>query len=139
MPISKDHVGRTFPNTTPYEVSRAKIEEFALALGEDNPAYFGPEAIAPPTFAAIIAAQAWDALFADKELGLALHRTIHADQTFEVTRPLRPGDQVSAKLRIDRVRTRGLLDLVTVAVDLSVGEELVCIARSTLIHTREEK
>ncbi|RRD46994.1 MaoC family dehydratase N-terminal domain-containing protein [Tessaracoccus sp. OH4464_COT-324] len=139
MPISSEHVGRTFPDTPPYVVSHAKIAEFARAIGDDNPAYFGEHPIAPPTFAAIIAAQAWDGLFDDDELGLKLHRTIHADQLFEVRRPLRPGDEVVARLTIERVRNRGPLDMVTVAAELRVGEEVVCVARSTLMHTRQEQ
>ena len=57
MPISPEHVGRSYPATKPYRVSRAKIAEFATALGDQNPAYFDEDSpIAPPTFAAVIAA-----------------------------------------------------------------------------------
>lgn len=137
MPITPEHVGRQFPPAEPYEVSRAKIAEFATALGDDNPAYFGDDPIAPPTFAAIIAAQAWDALFDDEELGLALHRTMHGDQHFDFHRPLKPGDVVIAQLGIERVRNRATMDMVTILVELTVDGELVCSARSTLMHTKE--
>lgn len=137
MPISPEHAGRTYPPAPPYRVSLAKIREFSAALGDENPAYLGDDAVAPPTFAAVIAAQAWGALFDDPELGLALHRTMHADQTFLFTRPLRDGDDVTASLTIERVRNRGALDMVTVAVDLTVGNTTVCTARSTLMHTQE--
>lgn len=136
MPITPEHVGRRYPAAPAYVVSRAKIAEFATALRDDNPCYFGDDPIAPPTFAAIVAAQAWDALFGDEELGLALHRTMHADQGFTFHRPLRPGDAVVAQLSIEKVRNRGNLDMVTVLVDLSVAGETVCEARSTLMHTR---
>lgn len=137
MPISEEHAGRTYPPAPPYRVSTAKIREFASALGDDNPAYAGDDAVAPPTFAAVIAAHAWGALFDDHELGLALHRTMHADQTFEFFHPLRDGDDVTASLTIERVRNRGALDMVTVAVTLSVDDRPVCTARSTLMHTQE--
>ena len=137
MPITSEHAGRSYPAAPAYRVSSAKIAEFAAALGDGNPAYAGPDAIAPPTFAALIAAQAWGALFEDSELGLALHRTMHTDQTFTFTRPLRGGDEVTAVLSIERVRNRGALDMVTVVVDLLVDETSVCAARSTLMHTRE--
>lgn len=130
-----------YPATKPYRVSRAKIAEFATALGDQNPAYFDAETpIAPPTFAAVIAAQAWGAMFDDPELGLALRRTIHADQRFDITRPLREGDDVVATLTIDKVRNRGNLDMVTVQVGLATvtGEDLGS-ATSQLIHTREEE
>ncbi|MFV0429989.1 MAG: MaoC family dehydratase N-terminal domain-containing protein [Arachnia sp.] len=138
MPITADHIGRTYPATRPYRVSRAKIAEFAAALGDDNPAYTAEDPIAPPTFAAVIAAQSWGSLFGDAELGLALKRTVHADQSFEIVRPLREGDDVVARLSIEKVRNRGALDIVTVLVDLAVEGQRVCTARSTFMHTREE-
>lgn len=121
-------------------MSRAKIAEFAAALGDHNPAYFDEQApIAPPTFAAVIAAQAWGALFGDPELGLALRRTMHADQRFDIIRPLREGDDVVATLTIQRVRNRGNTDMVTIGVALgTVAGEQLGTATSQLIHTREE-
>lgn len=139
MPITADHVGRSYPPAPPYRVSRAKIHEFAAALGDDSEHYQGENPVAPPTFAAVIAAQAWDALFGDEELGLALRRTMHTDQSFEFVRPLRDGDDVVATLRIEKVRNRGQLEMITLAVDLSVEGETVCVARSSLMHTREEQ
>ena len=137
MPITPEHVGRTYPPAPPYEVSRAKIAEFAGALLDENPAYAGASPVAPPTFAAVIAAQAWGAMFHDPDLGLALNRTVHADQGFAFHRPLRPGDLVEARLTIEKVRNRGTLDIVTVLVDLLVDGVSACEARSTLMHTRE--
>ena len=139
MPISEEHVGRSYPATAPYQVSRAKIAEFAAALGDAvNPAYTGTEPIAPPTFAVVLAAAAWDAMFADPDLELSLSRTVHADQRFAWQRPLRAGDEVTATLRIEKVRARGPMAIITIAVDLATaaGEEL-CTATSTLMHTQE--
>lgn len=133
-------MGRQYPPSPPYEVSRAKITEFAAALGDDNPAYRGADAVAPPTFAVVLASAAWSALFADPELDLALNRTIHADQRFTFTRPLRAGDEVTATLTIDKVRPRGNLDMVSVSVLIATtAGEPVCTATSTLLHTRPEE
>ncbi len=140
MPISEDHVGRTYPATAPYQVSRAKIAEFAAALGDAaNPAYAGKEPIAPPTFAVVLSSAAWDAMFADPELGLSLSRTVHVDQRFTWQRPLRAGDEVSATLTIEKVRARGATAIIGIAVELATtaGESL-CTATSTLMHTMEE-
>lgn len=136
MPITAEHVGRRYPAAPPYEVSRAKIAEFATAIRDDNSAYLSDDPVAPPTFAAVIAAHAWEALFGDEELGLALNRTMHTDQGFTFHRPLRAGDVVHAQLGIEKVRNRGTLDMITVVVDLVVGGETVCEARSGLMHTR---
>ena len=43
MAISEAHAGRRYPPTAPYEVSAAKIAEFAAALGDDNPRYAGDD------------------------------------------------------------------------------------------------
>ncbi len=138
MPISEAHVGRTYPPTPPYEVSAAKIVEFAAAIGDPNPAYAGESPIAPPTFVAVVAARAWDRLFDDPDLGLALHRVVHGDQAFTYTRPLRAGDVITATLRIDRVRVRGPVEFVGVTVDVATAAgEPVCATTSTLVHTRE--
>ncbi len=139
MPIADSHTGRVYPPTAPYEVSRAKIAEFAAALGDDNPAYTGADPVAPPTFAAVLAASAWGTLFDDPELGLSLSRTVHVDQRFRWTRQLRAGDLVSATLTIEKARVRGATAFITIAVSLTdaAGEE-ICQATSTLMHTAEE-
>ncbi len=108
MPISPDHSGRSYAPGLPYVVSQAKIAEFAAALGDaDNPAYQGENAVAPPTFAVLIANAAWENLFTDPELDLELSRTIHVDQRFEYVRPLRVNDAIQASLTIEKVRVRG--------------------------------
>ena len=140
MPITPEHVGRSYPAPRPYLVSRAKIEEFATAIfdshAHDEPTGEAP-ALAPPTFAMVIAAQAWQPVFDDQELGLALQRLVHTDQRLSFARPLREGDLVEAVASIDKVRNRGDIDLVTLSVRLSVGGEEVAVATSSLMHTRE--
>lgn len=134
--ISDTHIGRTYPPTTPYLVSAAKVAEFAAALGDgSNPAYSGPEAVAPPTFAVLLSSGAWGALFDDDELDLSLSRTVHTDQRFTWQRPLRVGDEVTATLTIDKVRARGTSAFITVTVALEAGGDRVCDATSTLLHT----
>lgn len=140
MPISEEHVGRSYPATAPYQVSRAKIAEFAAALGDGaNPAYAGEDPIAPPTFAVVLSSAAWDAMFADPELGLSLSRTVHVDQRFTWQRPLRSGDEVSATLTIEKVRARGATAIIGIAVQLATtAGEALCTASSTLMHTTED-
>ncbi len=138
--ISETHVGRTYPPTEPYLVSAAKVSEFAAALGDaDNPAYSGPDAVAPPTFAVVLSSAAWGAMFDDPELELSLSSTVHTDQRFTWRRPLRVGDAVTATLSIDRVRARGTSAFISITVALDAGGERVCDAASTLLHSWPEK
>ena len=136
MAISEAHAGRSYPPTAPYPVSEAKIAEFATAIGDTNSAYFGPGAIAPPTFVATVSALAWEEMFADQELGLALRRIVHGDQRFSYHRPVRVGDVLSATLTLERVRNRGGVDILTTSTDISDADgELVCTAVGTLFHS----
>ncbi|MDR1767017.1 MAG: MaoC family dehydratase N-terminal domain-containing protein [Propionibacteriaceae bacterium] len=134
MPISAEHAGRAYPATEPLAVTAAGIAAFARALGDDNPAYAGPEPVAPPTFAVVLAQRAWQQLFDDPELGLSLDGTIHADQRFAWSRPLSAGESVRARARIEKVRLRPPTALVTVAVDIATSDgEAVCQSVSTLM------
>jgi acyl dehydratase len=141
--ISEAHAGRRYPPTPEYEVSTAKIAEFAVALGEDDARHAGTGnsdqvVVAPPTFAAVIAATAWQAMFDDPELGLALRRIVHAEQRFSFGRPLRAGDRVQGTLAIDKVRSRGPADIITATVEVTaVDGEPVCTATATFFHSHE--
>ncbi|RCK69703.1 MaoC family dehydratase [Desertihabitans brevis] len=136
MSISPDHVGRRYPPTDVYVVSQAKVGEFARALGDDHPAYRGPRACAPPTFPIVVAAQAWEQMFHDPDLGLALERVVHGEQSFESRRALMVGDEVTATLTIERVRTRGSADWITSVAEIGTLEgEDVSRVRATFVHS----
>ncbi len=81
MPLDQSFVGRTYPPTSPYEVGREKIREFAEAIGDTNPAYTDPEAaralghpdvIAPPTFPFALTYRAAAQVVEDPELRTGL-------------------------------------------------------------------
>src|SRR5206468_329225 len=132
------HAGRRYPPCDPYQVSAAKIAEFATALGDDNPRYRGESPIAPPTFASVISAQAFDQLFGDGELELSLERVVHGDQRFTFSRPIRAGDTVIASLTLDKVRVRTGSELISTTVDMVDHQgEPIGTAQATLYHVRE--
>jgi N-terminal half of MaoC dehydratase len=138
MAITEAHAGRRYPPCDPYQVSAAKITEFATALGDDNPRYRGESPIAPPTFAAVISVHAWDQLFGDPDLELSLDRVVQADQRYTFFRQLRTGDVVIATLVIDKVRIRPGSELVSATVDISDRDaEPICTAQATFFHARE--
>ena len=138
MAITEAHAGRNYPPNDPYQVSAAKIAEFAAALGDDNPRYRGEAPIAPPTFAAVISAPAWNRLFNDPELELSLERIVHGDQRFTFFRPFRAGDVVRATVTIDKVRVRTGSELISATVDMSSQDgEQICTADATFYHARQ--
>ena len=138
MAIAQEHVGRTYPPTEPYEVTAVKVAEFATAIGDDDPRYRSATAVAPPTFAAVLAAAAWQAMFDDPELDLALRRIVHGDQRFDLHRVLRVGDRVTATLTIDKVRVRESADIIGTSVAIrTLDDEPVATAVATFFHSRE--
>lgn len=144
MPLNPDYVGRTFPPTAAYAVSREKIAEFATAIGETNPACRDPEAarelgypdvVAPPTFAVVVTFPATSRAVADPGLGLDYGRVVHGGQRFVHERPISAGDSLTVTVRIDNIRASGGHQMVTTKSEVVTTQgELVCTAYSTLVE-----
>ena len=143
MPVNSEFQGRSYPPTTPYGVSAAKIREFAEAVGATDPAHLDAEiarargyadVIAPPTFAVLIAQQCDAQLVADPEAGIDYSRVVHGEQKFAHHRPLTAGDAVVGTLHVDTVREAGGNAMVTTRTELATVEgEALCTARSTIV------
>ena len=136
MPLDSSFIGRTYPPTPPYEVGRAKIAEFAAAIGDDHPAYRDPAAarelgysdvIAPPTFSIVLTKTANDQVVHDPELGLDYSKVVHYEQRFVYTRPVRAGDLLTGELHVDDVRSAAGNDILTTRVEVSTvdGDHVV--------------
>jgi acyl dehydratase len=85
MPLNRDFVGREYPASDTYEVSRELIRRFADAIGDTNPAYTDveaaqalghPDVIAPPTFLTTLV---------EVEPRFVHHRPVHAGDVLTVT------------------------------------------------------
>lgn len=142
MAVNPEIEGRVYPPAPPYVVSRAKIAEFAAAVGATDPAHTDvdvarargyADVIAPPTFAVLIAQRADAAVMGDKEAGIDYSRLVHGEQKFDHHRPLVSGDEVVATSRVDKVRSAGGHSMVTVVTELTVGQESVCTATSVVV------
>jgi acyl dehydratase len=144
MAINRDYVGRVFPASAPYEVSRVKIAEFADAIGDPNPVYRDsaaakaaghPDVIAPPTFAIVISMASSGTAMADPDLGLNYAMVVHGEQRFTYLRPLAAGDVVTAQPTITEIRDAGRNVMLTTSTEIrTVTGELVCTALSTLVE-----
>jgi acyl dehydratase len=134
MAVDTSLVGRTFPPTEPYRVSREKILEFAGATG----AVYDGDA-APVTFPIIVAFAAMTALMEDAEVGIALHRVVHGEQRFTYTRPVVAGDELTATLTVDSLRRIGGADIIGTRSEIVDADgRAVCTAFATLVHRGEE-
>ena len=143
MPLDQSFIGRTYPLTEPYEVSREKIREFADAIGDPNPAYRDraaaqalgyPDVIAPPTFAIVMSMRASHQVVRDPALGLDYSKVVHGEQQFLYQRPIRAGDVLRVRTTVESVRAVAGNDLLTTKGEvLTADDELVVTALSTIV------
>jgi acyl dehydratase len=143
MALDAGLVGRSYPPSAVYEVGRAKIAEFAAALGETDPRHTDadaaraaghPDVVAPPTFAIVVTLGAADVVLADPDVALDYSRVVHGEQRFTHHRPIRAGDRLVTTTTIDAVRSVGGNDLLTTRVDVATEDgEPVCTATSMLV------
>jgi acyl dehydratase len=143
VPLDPSFIGRSYPPSAPYEVSREKIREFADAVGETSPAHRDPEfaraaghpdVIAPPTFAIVLSMRAQEIVVSDPALGLDYTRVVHGDQTFVHHRPVRAGDRLVVQLHVDSIITRMGNDLLSLRAEIGTEDgEAVSTAKSTLV------
>jgi acyl dehydratase len=143
MAVDQSFVGRSYPPTAPYRVSREKIREFADAINDPNPAYrsveaakaFGhPDVVAPPTFAVVLTLPAGHQFVADPDAGVDYSRVVHGEQRFVHARPLVAGDEVQVTLTIDSIRVAAGNELIGTRSEVRTLEgELVTTAHSTIV------
>jgi acyl dehydratase len=148
MALDPGLVGRSYPPSAVYEVGRAKIAEFAAAIGATDPVHRDaeaagaaghPDVVAPPTFAIVVSLQAATGVLDDPDVALDYSRVVHGEQRFAHHRPIRAGDRLVATTTIDAVRSVGGNDLLTTRVDLATEDgEPVCTATSMLVARGEQ-
>ena len=148
MPVNPDLVGRAFAPTAAYLVGRERVREFARAVFATDPQHTDPAAaralgyadvVAPPTFAMVVQDLTLQQLLAEPDSGIALERTIHAEQRFRYTRPIVAGDELTAQLRINGVRAVGKGAMVTSEAEITdaTGAHVVTATSILLIGGEE--
>jgi acyl dehydratase len=144
LAINPDFIGKTFPPSAPYEISRVKLAEFADAIGDPNPVYRDraaaveagfPDVIAPPTFPIVISMASSGQAMSDPGLNLNYAMVVHGEQRFSYDRPLHAGDVVTAQVTISDIRDVGRNSVMTTTTKIStVDGEHVCTAHATLVE-----
>lgn len=148
MPVNPTLVERAFEPTPPYLVGREKVREFARAVFATDPQHTDPAAaralgyadvVAPPTFAMVIQDLTLQQLLAEPDSGIALERTIHAEQRFRYSRPIVAGDELTAQLRVTGVRAVGKGAMVTSEAEVTdaAGSHVVTATSILLIGGEE--
>jgi acyl dehydratase len=134
MAVDASLSGRTFPATAPYAVAEERIVEFAAATGSTYDG--GP---APVTFPIVVAFRAMLDMMGDPTVGIALHRVVHGEQRFSYSRPVVPGDVLTATLTVDSLRQIGGADIINSRTDIVDADgEHVVTAQAVLVHRGED-
>jgi acyl dehydratase len=129
-----------------HEVEKNEIRRFAEALGDPNPVYVDEAAaraaghaglVAPPTYAAVVAANERFRL----SLDLGTKALLHVDQQLEYGRQIVAGDALTLTSRVADVQERagasGPMDILVIEDEARDGHgQLVFRARSTLVIRR---
>ncbi|WP_084074193.1 MaoC family dehydratase N-terminal domain-containing protein [Demequina sp. NBRC 110052] len=128
MPVNPEAQGRSYGPHEPYEVSRAKIREFADAVDARSFAHRDVAAaraegyddlVAPTTFAVVIAQREEFHVVQDPEVGVDFSKVVHADERFTHHRPIVAGDVIATTIHIDKVVSRGSVSTVTTRAELA--------------------
>jgi acyl dehydratase len=153
LPFDESSIGRVLPSAPPYQVSRAKIREFATAVGEFAPVCHNVEAaraagyadlIAPPTFPVVFTMSRIEemlrgpGLWRDLDLGWRFEGTVHGGQKFEFHRPVQAGDELECTIEIADFSSRAGTNMLTLkwACTDAAGEP-VCVVEALLLTPAE--
>ena len=138
---SKDMIGRVL-STGSATVTADHVAAFAHALGDGNPSYVGPTALAPPTYPIAFMTQAMaGGMDTFLELGLNFMTLVHGEQEFEYARPIRAGETLTLVGRIadvyEKTGASGTLDFVVLETEArDAADRPVFFSRNILISRR---
>jgi hypothetical protein len=125
-PVNPAAEGSTYPDLK-FEVTPERVRAFADVFGD------GPGV--PPTFPTAVEFAILPQIRADLRLELDFTRVVHASQEYGFARPLRVGETLTVRAKLDSVKVRAGNGFLTIAIDLlDNGGDLVARCRSTMIE-----
>lgn len=136
-------IGTSFPAFT-IEVERAKLREFALAVGETDPIYHSRQAALAEEYDDIQMLPTMPTQFEFwgnpgwierlGEIGLNTTRLLHAEQEFVYFEEIRPGDVLTGVTTVLEGRARHGLDMATLETRyMNQRGELVLTAQMKVV------
>ena len=118
--------GTVYPDV-PFTVDPARVAAFRNV--------FGVSSGVPPTFVTAAEFTVFPHVIGDPALGLDFARVLHGSQEYTYERPLREGETLVVRARIDSIRQKGDTGFLTVVMEFRDDEErLVCTARSQMVE-----
>ncbi len=149
MSLSDKIVGMHYRYPDYYEVGREKIREYAVAVKNDDPAFFDDEAaaelgydglLAPLTFISVFGYQAQSAFFADANVTIKDAKIIQVDQVLKILKPIKVGDRLYCDVYVDSVRQSfGTDTIVTKNIITDEHGDTVQETYTTLVGRSDEE
>jgi acyl dehydratase len=121
--LSPDIVGMTYVYPDYYEVGREKVREYAVAVKNDDAAYFDDGAanalgheriLAPLTFVSILGLKAQMAFFEHHNIPITEEKLVQAEQGLTMLRPIKAGDKLYCHIRLESLRRAFGADVLTI-------------------------
>jgi acyl dehydratase len=119
--LGKDMVGKRYRYPDHYVVEREKVREYAIAVKNDDPAFFEEKAAAelgysalpaPLTFISVFGYKAVAAFFEHAHIATDDAQIVQVDQTLKFLRPIQVGDRLYCDVSIESVRRAHGTDIV---------------------------
>jgi MaoC dehydratase-like protein len=118
--------GTVYPDV-PFTVTPQRVAAFRDV--------FGATEGLPPTFVTAAEFTVFPHVIGDPNLGLDFTRVLHGSQEYAYERPLREGETLMVRARIDSIRHKGNTGFLTVVMELrDETGQLVCMARSQMVE-----
>ena len=118
--------GKTYPDTV-FLVEPERVAEFRRVFGQREGV--------PPTFLAAAEFAVMPMVIDDPELGLDFPRVLHGAQEYELARPVREGEVLTVRARLESIKVRGSTSFLVIAMGIvdETGEP-VASTRSTMVE-----
>jgi acyl dehydratase len=119
--LGKNVVGMHFRYPDHYEVEREKIREYAVAVKNEDAAFFEEKAaaelgyqslLAPLTFISVFGYKAQSAFFANANIGINDAQIVQVDQVLRYIKPIQAGDKLYCDVYVDAVRRAHGTDII---------------------------
>jgi acyl dehydratase len=141
--LSDKIVGMHYRYPDYYEVGREKIREYAVAVKNDDDAYFEDDAaaelgydglLAPLTFISVFGYQAQSAFFQSAGVEVTDAQIVQVDQVLKWLKPITVGDRLYCDVYVDSIRQSfGTDTIVTKNIVTNDKGELVMETYTTLV------
>jgi hypothetical protein len=119
--LSPQIVGMHFRYPDHYVVGREKLREYAIAVKNDDAAYYDDAAAAelghaslpaPLTFISVFGYEAQTAFFANANIGITDMQIVQVDQVIKFVKPIHAGDKLYCDVYVDSIRQAHGTDII---------------------------